>query len=51
MSMWNGGGGREWERGGRGKRKELEQESKSKREQRGRAAPFIVSQAHLAVAR
>jgi hypothetical protein len=34
--------------------RELEQEDKSKREQEwggGEAAPFIVSQAHLAVAR
>jgi hypothetical protein len=36
---------------GRGKKVEREQEVKSKREQRGQATPFIVSQAHLAVAR
>ena len=43
-------GGGEWgERGSRSKRTEQEQESK--REKRGQTAPFIVSQAHLAVAR
>ena len=36
---------------GRGERTEWEQEGKSKREQRGQAAPFIVSQAYLAVVR
>jgi hypothetical protein len=33
--------------GGSQERTEREQESKSKREQRGQAAPFIVSLAHL----
>jgi hypothetical protein len=44
MSTWRGGG---W--GERGNRvREQEQENKS---EEGQAAPFIVSQAHLAVAR
>jgi hypothetical protein len=38
-------------KGGRGKGTEWEQEGKNKRNQRGQAAPFIVSQAYLAVAR
>jgi hypothetical protein len=39
----------EWGEGEKGKRTEREQEGD--REQRGQAAPFIVSQAHLAIAR
>ena len=39
-------GGRGWAKGRSGDRRQ-----ESKREQRGQAAPFIVSQAHLAVAR
>jgi hypothetical protein len=48
MSTWSEGGAGEWEERGRRIR---EKEQKSKRERRGRAAPFIVSQAHLSVAR
>jgi hypothetical protein len=53
MSTWRRGG--EW--GERGKRvreqvqEEKRREQKSKRSRWGHAAPFIVSQAHLAVAR
>ena len=39
---------KEMRREGEGNRRE---EQESKRERRGQAAPFIVSQAHLAVAR
>ena len=47
MSNWREREEGNGERGGEGKRKEQE----SKRERRGQTAPFIVSQAHLAVAR
>jgi hypothetical protein len=48
---WEEEGGREMGREGvRGQRRSKKAE-KSKREQRGRAALFIVSQAYLAVAR
>jgi hypothetical protein len=43
MSMWG--------EGDDDKRTEQEKEGKSKREQRRQAAPFIVSQAYLTVAR
>ena len=50
MSMWREMGEGNGEKGGVGKgARAREQESKT--EQRGQAAPFIVSQAHLAVAR
>jgi hypothetical protein len=42
-------GGGEW--GQRGRSKGAEEEQEGKRERRGQAAPFIVSQAYLAVAR
>ena len=48
MSMWRE---RREGNGEGGEGAEQEQENKSKREWRGQAAPFIVSQAHLAVAR
>ena len=43
------GAGRGIRRGERGERTELKQEGK--RERRGQAAPFIVSQVHLLVAK
>ena len=45
MSTWRGGKGVGGGEGARG------QSKSKKREKRDRAAPFIVSQAHLAVAR
>jgi hypothetical protein len=47
MNMWSGGWGKKGHKG----KKARKQESKSKRERRGQATTFIVSQAHLAVAR
>jgi hypothetical protein len=43
--------GREGERGMGRENKEQEQESKNKRDKRRQAAPVIVSQAYLAIAR
>jgi hypothetical protein len=46
MTMWREGR-REWGE----KEQEARERSRSKRERRGQAAPFIVGQAYLAVAR
>ena len=43
--------GGKWEERERGEMTEQEQDVKNKREQLGKAASFIVSQAHLAFAR
>jgi hypothetical protein len=43
--------GRVIEKRGRSRNKGTEQEQESKRESQGQAAPFIESQAHLAIAR
>ena len=51
MSMWREMGRGMGREQGRGKRTEKEQEGKSKRERRGQAAPFIMSQAYLAIAK
>jgi hypothetical protein len=42
-------GRREWGKGARGQ--DARERSRSKREKRGQAAPFILGQAHLAAAR
>jgi hypothetical protein len=47
----NRGVGASWREGGRDEKTDREQEGKRTRERRGQAAPFIVSRAHLAVAR
>jgi hypothetical protein len=51
MTMWRKGEERGWGERRSKRAREPEERGKSKRERRGQAAPFIVGQAYLTVAR
>jgi hypothetical protein len=51
LKIWRERGGGEWGERGKGQEQEEKRREQEKGREEGQAAPFIVSQAHLAVAR